>query len=389
MGSNKHAQFGSPSSLYRTIACPGWIAYTKDIPKSKPSEHAEEGTRFHGIMEQAVQAYLDGVESYFTDTDVDMYHHARSCLDRIVAYIENFKHTHIKTEIFLELPLELTDDIYGTADLVLTGVNNSDAKTDITIIDYKYGMNPVPAEENAQGIAYMLSAIEKFGPEDIVHLGEVKFIIDQVRLGSWDEYTLKNEFGLAWYQKITQAVDKAKRIYEGIDSLELNPGSHCRWCPANGACTAQMKEYAPTITMTELPLEETVRSLSLDDRVSIFKKSKDIKKFMDAVASSIRDELLAGNTHPDLKLVHTRSVRKWAGDVGKELIKLGIDNPYTQELIGITETEKRIGKGKIDHLCVMTEPKIDIVSVNDKRPAITVDGLTELPLCEEAEDTEE
>ena len=63
--------------------------------------------------------------------------------------------------------------------------------------------------------------------------------------------------------------------------------------------------------MQELPVEEIVQRMTLDEQVQVFLKKKNIEDFLDAVAKSIAHNMELGVTHPDLKLIRGRSNRKW------------------------------------------------------------------------------
>jgi hypothetical protein len=59
---------------------------------------------------------------------------------------------------------------------------------------------------------------------------------------------------------------------------------------------------------------------------------------------------------------------------------LGVKLTHTkQRLVGITEAEKQIGKNKIDNLTRMGEGKVELVRAEDKRPALLIDQVKELP----------
>lgn len=386
-----HAKYGSPSSLYRSAACPGWVEYTKDLPDGAPSVHAEEGTAFHDVMENVVCIHVHNARP---KTDLikeiyrkypDMRRVVEITLSDVIIKWCRFKETHDNPILHTELRVHLTQDIFGTADLIFTGTNKTTGQTDIVVIDYKHGLGVhVQAQNNLQGLAYLLGAIETL---QLKNIGRTIFIIAQVRLedgwslAEYDKEELDN-----YREKILSIVDKVKAVCNGEIPLEnnLHPGSHCRWCKADGLCVAQKRETFDMVESTamELPIEARIKHLTLDQQVAIFLRKTQIEDFLNAVAMNVQRTLESGVTHPDVKIVETNGRRGWKDSVTPEDLKqLGVSDPTTVKisLKGIGEVEKTVGKGKIDHLVVVGGKKREVVHVSDKRSAVIGLAPAELP----------
>lgn len=386
-----HAKYGSPSSLYRSAACPGWVEYTKDLPDGAPSIHAEEGTAFHEVMEimfqQRVSNWIDD-----SNTCVDIYRSypemrntVNDTLFEVVNRWDKFRSMHYNARYHVELRVHLTQDIFGTADLVFVGEDKKTGQTNIVVIDYKHGLGVhVQAQNNLQGLAYLLGAIETL---QLKNIGRTIFIIAQVRLedgwslAEYDKEELDN-----YREKILSIVDKVKAVCNGEIPLEnnLHPGSHCRWCKADGLCVAQKRETFDMVESTamELPIEARIKHLTLDQQVAIFLRKTQIEDFLNAVAMNVQRTLESGVTHPDVKIVETNGRRGWKDSVTPEDLKqLGVSDPTTVKisLKGIGEVEKAVGKGKIDHLVVVGGKKREVVHVSDKRSAVIGLAPAELP----------
>lgn len=169
---NKHATFGSPSSLYRNKACPGNIAYTKDLPTPPTSEHAKEGTKFHKVMEETIPLFLegkDGIDKILSKlNDSDMAACVVETLGMVQQKWNNFKTNHLASTYYTELRIKITDDIYGTSDVVFVGKSKKTKKWNVVAIDFKYGRGvPIKAENNLQGVAYLLGAINTLGIQNV------------------------------------------------------------------------------------------------------------------------------------------------------------------------------------------------------------------------------
>lgn len=389
-----HSKYGSPSSLYRSAACPGWVEYTKDLPDSPPSVHAEEGTAFHEIMERVVSMHLHTDDRLDVFTELiqqkyekypDMQAVVESTLSEVLVKWNRFKETHDYPVLCTELRVHLTEDIFGTADLVFTGYNKATGQTDIVVIDYKYGMGVrVEAQNNLQGLAYLLGAIETL---QLKNIGRTIFIIAQVRLDDgWSLAEYDREELNTYREKILRIVDRVKAVCNGEVPLEGNlcPGSHCRWCKADGLCIAQKKDTFDMVdsSASELPLAERISTLTLDQQVAIFLRKTQIEDFLNAVAMNVQRTLESGVTHPDVKIVETNGRRGWKDSTTPDDLKeLGVSDPTVVKisLKGIGEVEKAIGKGKIDHLVVVGGKKREVVHVSDKRSAVIGLAPAELP----------
>jgi len=390
----KHAVIGSPSSLSRIEKCPGSAAYTKDMPDAPASPHAVEGTTFHDLMEQAFPLYLENNDTALEEL-VDgcnypgMADDVWDTCEKVLEYWNKFQDKHVDSKYYLELKVRINEDIFGTSDVVFVGENKKSGKIDVLVLDYKYGMGvPVRAEKNLQGLAYLLGSIKtlKLDPKMV---GNALIVIAQMRIeDGWSEYSIKSTEIEEWNDYICKIVQRAKDIYDWVIPLEgnLHAGSHCRFCKANGKCAEQKKKSFDDlqITAAEFPadIETFVKHLTLDEQVEIFKRKSHIEDFLDAVAKNLTEAFKTGVSHDDLKLVKVNGRRAWKEDVeavGEELKKLGVADPYKKSLVGITEVEKQIGKNKIDNLTRMGEGKVELVRAEDKRPALLIDQVKELP----------
>lgn len=394
MKKNKHATFGSPSQLYRYKECPGSVAYTKDMPDVLPSPYAEWGTRFHKLMEKCFPFYLlqqeVKIENILKNEEQEMIECVMSTLALVQEKWHSFCAKHTDSQYKLELPVKLTKDIFGTADVVFYGTNKKTQKTDVLTIDYKTGQGTfVSAQENLQGLTYLLGAIKtlKINPASI---GVVMIIIAQVRHDDgWTEYVVKTEEERTiWETTIGVIVDKVKAIYKGkLPILDnLHAGSWCKFCKADGKCIAQKEAVNKELQLVakELPIEELVRTLTLDEQVGVFLKKSQIEDFLNSIAKNLTSAFEMGTTHPALKLIRTNGRRGWRDDMGIEdmagkLIERGFPDPYKKALIGLTEVERKIGKGKIDDLTKASTGKLELVKSDDKRDAVQISQIKELP----------
>lgn len=387
---SKHAKFGSPSGLYALEKCPGKIAFGKDLPELPISEYALEGTVFHEIMDKAFPLYLDDnlkeIEKLLQDVEYDdMPEYVWLTLEEVRKKWEKFKSKHEHATYYLELKVQINEDIYGTADVVFTGINKKTGKINVVVTDYKYGKGvPVLADENLQGIAYLIGALKTL-KIDTASLDQAIVIIAQVRLdGGWSQFVVKGKELTTWEEKISSIVQVAKDTYEGKLPIKLSAGSHCRFCKCAPVCPEQKKEHYDLVVQDagELPIEEAVKKLTLDEQVNLFLKKAYVEDFLDAVTKNLKNALETGISHPAIKLIKTSGRRGWKKDtqtIAEELIKIGCKDPFSRKLRGITEIEKELGKNTINDFVELSQGKIEVVRAEDKRIGIDIHEIKELP----------
>lgn len=392
-----HAQFGSPSSLYRHRECPANVAYGQDIPNPPASVHAIEGTVFHSIMEKVLPEYLESgrldvekVTEMCGEYD-DMLQHVQDTCERVDIIYRSFSSKHTAVTSHFELRVALNDDIFGTADVVFTGRKKSGV-TNILVADFKYGRGvEVVATENIQAITYVLAAVKTLG---IKKLGSAVVFIAQMRLiKDWHtnekcRYIFTAEDAEQYRQDIFTIVARVKDIWEGRQPIEgnLKAGSHCRWCKCFPTCVEAHRdaEDALVASATEISVEEKVRRLTLDEQVKLFLQKSQIEDFLDAVAANLSAAFQTGVTHPALKLIQTEGRRGWKKDVESKIVaaakkkKIKADELYNQKLKGIGDITKLLGAKTVEKFIEKGSGKIELVHADDKRPALVYDGLTEI-----------
>ena len=313
-----------------------------------------------------------------------MAEHVEETLKRVEELYSKFYEKHTSVNIAYELRIKINELVYGTSDVVIYGINKKTKKIDVLVIDYKYGQGVlVHAEENIQCVAYLIGAVKTLGLQDNFGAGMV--VVAQVRLeDGWSDYVVKAKDFKKWENRIIAIADKAKAVFDGKLPIEGNmqAGSHCRFCKCLPVCPEHRKntQLALSHTADELPIEEQVKKLTLDEQVAIFIKKSHIEDFLDAVAKNLTQAFENGITHPELKLIQTNGRRVWVDEerVAEELTRKGID-PYKKSLIGITEAEKQGSKKVFDHLTKIAGGKLQLVHKNHKSPAVSMQQAQELP----------
>jgi hypothetical protein len=314
-----------------------------------PNEAAEDALRldprYNAEMEQAVNLFVEAVEEAFFTAK------ARS-EDALV---------------ILEQRLDFTEWVpegYGTGDVVII----SDGV--IEVIDLKYGKGiPVSAIHNPQLRLYALGAIHEFGY--LYTIDKIKMTIVQPRLdyiGS-DESTVEEL--LAWGDNVVKPAAQLAFNGEG----EFKPGDHCKWCKIKGNCRARADENMKALSYEFREPE----LLSFDEMGAILVIADRLHTWAKDVENYAFEQVLAGNRINGWKLVEGRSNRSISDkdaviDAFKQANIPDTEFFKPQELFGLTELEKRIGKKDLAALIgtyiIKPQGKPVLVQETDKRPEL-------------------
>jgi len=389
MKKKTHAKFGSPSSLKRLKECPGVLAYTKDMPALPSTTYSVEGDVFHDEMETYLPKALTekSIKPYVGPKNYpDMAAHVTATAEKVAALWDSFCEKHNNCSVAYEMQVAIDDDTFGTSDVIFTGLSKKTKKTDVIVLDYKYGAGiRVYANENLQGIAYGIGAVKTL-KLPFSEIGKLMVIVAQVRV---DDEWEKNNYVVAgtelqkWEDEIVTIVSLAKATYEGKVSMRLSAGAHCKFCRADGNCKAQEEEVMNTMQSTlpdeidDAPIIEKIRAMTLDEQVELFKKKTYIEDILNAVSINLMAALQNGASHKDIKVVRTAGRRGWIKKeerIVSALKKKGVKEKdmYNKKLVGIGEIEKLLGKGNIPKALVqLGTGKQELVSSADPRDAIT------------------
>lgn len=149
-------------------------------------------------------------------------------------------------------------------------------------------------------------------------------------------------------------------------------GPQCRWCRAKGICAkyANEREMEIGVPMTKrnqgLPAPSTLTSEQI---AKVLEHRKELEDFFKSVETYALAKARAGVPIRGTKLIRGRANRRWAGEhVARELQALGVDPYQEPKLRPFTQVEKELGKGRIDHLLIKPQGKLQVVPDGDPRP---------------------
>ncbi|MFK7695378.1 DUF2800 domain-containing protein [Paenibacillus sp. HJGM_3] len=374
-----HSLLGA-SKASQWINCPPSARLQEGI-KDTRSEYADEGTLAHELAENKLRRRLlpcDSKERKRLDKQLKEIQakdgYGPEMENAIQGYVEiveeRFMAAKARTPdavILLEERLDFSEwvpDGFGTGDVVLI------ADGLMEIIDLKYGKGvPVSAIGNSQMRLYGLGAWAAYSY--LYDIREVHMTIVQPRLDSVSDDAMTVEDLLAWAETVVKPAAALAFAGEG----EHKPGDHCRWCKVKATCRARADANMAALAYefrdpALLSLEEIGAILHVAERLSAWAKD---------VADYAFEQAKAGVRIPSWKLVEGRSNRtitdKNEAKLALELAEIAPEKYLKpQELLGIGELEKQIGKKELakllDGLIVKPSGKPVLVTETDPRPEL-------------------
>lgn len=264
-GKRKHALCGA-SSASRWVKCPGSIYMGWGI-KVPLKPWTAEGTRAHELAEIILRAWAAGkltdefIKSLFDqykDTEepetypwsdgkrrVNMVQYCLEYINVVQSELAMMKEHSFRIESQLDLDNDL--QMFGTLDFLATGIRVQ--RLIGLVVDFKYGKGvQVKAGEENWQLAYYAAMVLLNSTRP---LEAVRTVICQPRAA---EKVSVQEFTRAeLMDKYIPALRKGamKAFYQAASrEPELNPGEHCRFCPAKNTCPSYV-ELPPPNTKTE------------------------------------------------------------------------------------------------------------------------------------------
>jgi hypothetical protein len=363
--------------------CPGSVRLSAGLV-SPESEYAKEGTLAHEIAATILENYFFGTKKPTPPIEklpLDMMPAVKIYVDYIKAQAleanANVKAGHILIEHKFDMSKSVYKGLFGTSDAVIY----FPLIKKLLVADYKHGSGiAVEVEDNLQLQYYALGALLSTGfPCD-----QVEIVVVQPRI---------NPEPQKWIFSSIELLDFAADLAADAAATEdpeapINPGKHCRFCPAAAAKCTVIKEKAVALAKLEFKPQ-----LSYDPD-----KLAEALKFvpaMEAWAKQVREfayaEAMAGRYPPGWKLVAKRATRKWITtedvivDYMLEATKLPPDDLYERSLKTPAQMEKLVSKQIGEGLRKFMESVssgYNLVPEDDSRPAAKIEAASEFTKIE-------
>ena len=366
-----HSKIGA-SSMYRWSACPGSVREAAKAPPKIASQYAEDGSDAHAYAALCLVAGTSpdptelGKTLKFGDRifTVD-----QEMVDAVGVYVEHIYSTREDGDIDLfEQRFDLSavhPGCFGTADFVRWRQREGL----LVVADYKHGAGiPVRVENNPQLQYYGLGALLASG----YPARRVRLEIIQPRCEHPDGAIR------AWEIDAIDLLDFRHDLKVYAQATEdpkapLNPGDHCRFCPAAAMCPAlhaRALEMAKLEFKPQLSYDPAVLRAALDSR-------EPLKAWLKALDEFAYAEAEQGRTPPGYKLVAKRATRSWR-DEGEITVKLQEDG-FKDDVIFAPRSLKSPAQMEKVVKADLLEPYIAkessghaLVPESDKRPAVQI-----------------
>lgn len=354
------------------MACAGSVRLTRDLPNYETA-YAREGTFAH-----AWAAYLNGGSAVHPEQvmDEDMAFHVATFVDYCTLVRAGRNWIEKKFDL---ASLNPPEPMFGTADFVT--LNHT--LRELEVVDLKYGQGVVvEVYENKQTLYYALGAYLSLSAGERAYVDTVKITIVQPRAPHTDgvirSQTLDVVDLLGFANELMTAAERTQ-----APDAPLNPGTHCRFCPASGICPAQLK-IAQETAMTEfadMPLTAPPVPTILSDAefFALLPKVHLVEAWAKAMYARAEGMLSRNEAVPGFKLVARRANRSWV-DEDKTVYWLRENADATSEDMFVTklkspaQIEKLVGKSKLPpELVQKVSSGVTMVGAADPRPAVVAE----------------
>ncbi|MCK9316574.1 MAG: DUF2800 domain-containing protein [Verrucomicrobia bacterium] len=272
----KHHPFG-PSVMRRRELCPASMRLEEGLP-SQTSPDAERGTLIHARVAEMIAEGSAETPSKIEGVTEDINELASMCYDYFLSVTgDRTLPEKYETERRLQYLIGGQVFYFGTADvLILT--QYEDGKQSGILIDWKTGYKSVePAQDNIQGAAYALAAMQEFNLAEC----EVHFYNPTLREES--SYKFKDRGALE---------NHIIGIYNTTQKADIQPvpgDEQCRYCKAfqQATCPAVKKELE-VIADTATKIEGGIAKLPDDRLVEFYQKAKIVAKLEGVAEAEIK-----------------------------------------------------------------------------------------------------
>lgn len=331
-----------PSSLHRTLGCPGWAQFCAGTSYT-PSDAAIEGTAIHNLAEiclrdnSNVNDYI-GVDIGTRDGTVTMTETMVDCAHTYVEYCRSLKRELINARVSLEARVDLNwliPGVVGTVDYAMVVPTMS-----AHIVDLKSGAKYVSvgakAGDNPQLSAYALAYLGPVCPVIDVNLTIVQprcfdggDNIRTLRVNPNDLYTWGHDVLKPGIQMALK--DGAPRI----------PGGHCSYCPGEATCPELRERNLGILSV----IDEDIPATSTDQLMDLVDTADQVKSWLRAVESELKSRVLISGSNDRYKCVQGLSNRAYTDEIAaatalQRLMPAGY--LYTKKLLSPAKVEKAL-----------------------------------------------
>ena len=353
----KHSTVVGGSTAKRVMNCPGSVALVQLAPPSPSSVYADKGTLLHSAISEVLlgEDNVIGMTYEGQTLDQDMIDQklqpALDLLDKLDPDGEMKLAIETRVGFGKFLP-----GAFGSCDVL--GRLGSTAY----VIDWKFGDGiAVDAEENEQLMYYAAAAMRT--PEVAwVFKGATVIecvIIQPPVIRQWTTTPARIK---AFEKDLKRAVKVAS-----LPDAKLNPGAHCKFCPAKPTCPAMTGAVDRALKVKLDAVDDDMLGKYAANAVLL-------QGWIDDLNALVQTKIEKGYKIPGWKLVAKRGTRSWVdqGKAADALAALGVD-PVKKEIVSPAQAEKLLKAKKQnlpEGLTVSVSSGDTLAPESDPRPAV-------------------
>ena len=377
----QHSMLGA-STAHRWLNCTPSVFLEKQEGLDECSVFAEEGTAAHTLAEIKLAYAFNKINHSEYELSMKRFHEEHGKyynklfedhVDDYVDYVVDLA-KELDAEALFEVRVDFSNivpDGFGTADTVL--INRE--KRVGHIIDLKFGQGvPVTSKANPQLRLYGIGTLNMFSEIDTIFM-----TIYQPRLDNVDTDSMSKTDLIAWGNDYVKP--RAEKASKGEGILTASEDT-CRWCKLRGKCKVRA-DMQLTVAKQEFAIEDVranmVQALGPEQISNILDIAPMFIAWFNDVKAYALSQLAQGVKIPGHKVVEGRSNRIITDTSKVKEILLGVgltedDIMKPQEMQGLTNLEKLVGKKLFESLCkdYLIKPvgKLTLATEDDRRPAV-------------------
>ncbi|AUR81608.1 protein of unknown function DUF2800 [Vibrio phage 1.009.O._10N.261.51.C9] len=244
----QHASI-APSAAPIWGHCSGYLAI-KHLAADHDTDHTRAGTASHWVFEQAAVSGLDA-EDYIGEADpsgtiVDegMAEGAQAMVDMVNVIRDEHPHGDelIEERVYMA---NIHADNWGTLDYARVMLD----KRLIILGDYKHGHGVVDVEKNLQLIDYAMGLMNSYG----LTLETNQDLVFEFRICQPFAYSPQGPVK-TWRATVRELMPIWRQLsVRAHEDPQMTVGSHCRYCPIVGACSAARQAGYSVIDYAGMP----------------------------------------------------------------------------------------------------------------------------------------
>jgi len=369
----KHALL-SASGANRWLNCAPSPVLEERYGKDTTSVYAAEGTLAHEFADTELSYFHNNITKAVYDKTLKKLRANKLYSSEMEGQVEKYTSYCIEQYNVAAKAggVALTEQRVDFSHIVPEGFGTGDysviADAMLEVVDLKYGMTRVSAEDNPQLKLYALGLLNKF--ELSYSIDNVMLTIVQPRLNAVSNWVISVNDLYKWAEEVVKPTAAIAIKGEG----EQVAGTWCKYCKVKPKCKALAKlanqaakaDFVEPMLLTEAEI------------LKAFKTKKIVEDWLKSVEKYIKEEAIAGKTWEGFKLVAGTTKRKWADeDAVLKLLranKFPLSKIQNKKLKGIGDISQLMSVDKFEKLLsehiIKPEGAPTVVPKSDKRTAI-------------------